>query len=86
MEMAVKTMKGTTRSAGRRRWRGEHLPRRRHHEGALPLSLISSWLLGSPHPWRWDPWGGKNMALEAGNSWVEEVLTLGFLSAHLGVQ
>ena len=40
--------------------------------GAPPLSPLPSWLLGSPPPWIWDPWVGKNMALEAGNSWVEE--------------
>ena len=25
--------------------------------GAPPLSPLPSWLLGSPPPWRWDPWG-----------------------------
>jgi hypothetical protein len=24
--------------------------------GAPPLSPLPSWLLGSPLPWRWDPW------------------------------
>jgi hypothetical protein len=57
MEMAVKTMKGAARGAGRRRRRGELLPCRRHHGGAPPLSPLPSWLLGSPPPWRWDPWG-----------------------------
>jgi hypothetical protein len=58
MEMAVKTMKRAARGAGRRRRRrGELLPFRRHHEGAPPLSPLPSWLLGSPPPWRWDPWG-----------------------------
>ena len=37
--------------------------------GAPPLSPLPSWLLG----------GGKNMVLEAGNSWVEAALhELGF--------
>ena len=60
MEMAVRTVKGAARSAGRRRrrrWRGELLPRRRHQGDAPPLSPLPSWLLGSPPPWRWDPWG-----------------------------
>jgi hypothetical protein len=46
IEMAVKTMKGATRGAGQRQL-GELLPCRRHHGGALPLSPLPSWLLGS---------------------------------------
>jgi hypothetical protein len=40
--------------------------------GAPPLSPLPSWLLGSLPPWRWDPWGGKNVAFGGSNSWVEE--------------
>jgi hypothetical protein len=58
MEMAVKTIKRAVRGAGRqRRRRRELLPCRQLHGGAPPLSTLSSWLLGSPPPWRWDPWG-----------------------------
>ena len=57
MEMAVKTMERAARSAGRRRRRRELLPRHRHHGGAPPLSPLSSWILGSSLPWRWDLWG-----------------------------
>ena len=58
MEMTVKTAERQRGGAGRRRQRrGELLPRRRHHGGAPPLNLPPSWLLGSPPPWRCDPWG-----------------------------
>ena len=58
MEMAVKTAEGVARSAGRRRrWRGKLHPCRRHGGDAPPLSPLPSWLIGSPPPWRWDPWG-----------------------------
>ena len=60
MEMAVKTAERAARGAGRRRhrrWRRGLLLRRRFHGGAPPLSPLPSWLLGSPPPWRWDPWG-----------------------------
>ena len=69
MEMAVKTVKGAARGAGRRRrrWRGELLPRRRQHGGTPPLSPLPSWLLGSP-----SMGGGKNVAFGGWNSWVEE--------------
>ena len=78
MEMTVKTMERAARSAGRRRRRrrrGELLPHRRHHGRAPPLSLLHSWLLGIPPPWRWDPWRRLNMALVAANLWVEEFST-----------
>jgi hypothetical protein len=65
MEMAVKTMKGAKRGAGRRRRPGEHLPYCRRHGGAPPLSPLPSWLLGRPPPWRWDPWGRQKTWLLA---------------------
>ena len=67
MKMAVKTVERG--SAGRRRCRrrGELLPRRRQAWGAPPLSLPPSWLLGSPPPWRWDPWGRQ----KRGFWWLE---------------
>ena len=62
MEMAVKTAERQRGGVGRRR--GELLPRRRHHGGAPPLSLPPSWLLGSPPPWRWDPWGRQKRGFD----------------------
>jgi hypothetical protein len=56
MDMAVKTMKGAARGAGRRR--GGSFPAAGiMGERRAPLSPLPSWLLGSPPPWRWDPWG-----------------------------
>ena len=77
MEMAVKMVKGTARSAGRRhrRWHGEHLPRRRHHGGAPPLALLLHGFLGSLPHGDGIHGGGKNVALVAANSWVEEFPT-----------
>jgi hypothetical protein len=60
MKMAVKTAERAARGTGRRRhrrWRMGLLLRRRFHGGAPPLSPLPSWSLGSPPPWRWDPWG-----------------------------
>jgi hypothetical protein len=56
MEIAVKMAEMS--SEGRRR-RREGLPRRRHYGGAPPLSPLSSWLHGSPPPWRCDLWGRR---------------------------
>jgi hypothetical protein len=60
MEIAVKMAEMSSEGRGwrRRRQRGG-LPHRRHHGEALPLSLLTSWLHGSPPPWRWDPWGRR---------------------------
>jgi hypothetical protein len=81
MEMAVKTVKGAERSAGRRR--GEFLPCRRHHGGAPPLSPLPSWLLGSPPPWRWDPWGRQKRVFGGCKFVVWGVLhELGFLPLY----
>jgi hypothetical protein len=72
MEIAVKMAEMSSEGRGRRRRRRHGgLPRHRHHGGASPLSLLPSWLHGSPPPWRWDPWGGESVALVAANSWVE---------------
>ena len=44
--------------------------------GALPLP---SWLLGSPPPWTWDPWGRQKHGFGGWKFVVEKVLTeLGF--------
>jgi len=60
MEMAVKTAERGSAAAqggGGAGGAGNSFPRRRQAWGAPPLSLPPSWLLGSPPPWRWDPWG-----------------------------
>jgi hypothetical protein len=62
MEIAVKMAEMSSEGRGRRwqrRWRRGGLPRRRHHEGAPPLSPLPSWIHGSSPPWRWDSWGRK---------------------------
>jgi prepilin-type processing-associated H-X9-DG protein len=68
MEMAVKRMKG----AGRRRWRGELLPCRRHHGGAPPLAPFLHGFLGALLHGDGIHGGGKNVAFGDCNSWVEE--------------
>jgi len=60
LEMAVKTAERDSAAAqggGGTGGAGNSFPRRRQAWGAPPLSLPPSWLLGSPPPWRWDPWG-----------------------------
>ena len=60
MEMAVKTVeRGSAVAQGGdgAGGAGNSFPLRRQAWGAPPLSLPPSWLLGSPPPWRWDPWG-----------------------------
>jgi hypothetical protein len=57
MEIAVKMVEMSSEGHWRRRHGG--LPNRRHHGGAPLLSPLSSWLDGSPPPWRWDPWGRR---------------------------
>ena len=60
MEMTVKTAERGSAAAqggGGAGGAGNSFPRRRQAWGAPPLSLPPSWLLGSPPPWRWDPWG-----------------------------
>ena len=81
MEMAVKTMERAKRSAGRRR--GELLPRRRHHGGAPPLSPFLHGFLGALPHGDGIHGGGKNVVLEASNSWVESAPhELGFPSLY----
>ena len=86
MEMAVKSVKGAARGAGRRRrrrWRGKLLPRRWQHGGTPPLSPLPSWLLGSPPPWRWDPWGRQKRGFDGWKFVVGAVsYDLGFPSLY----
>ena len=39
---------------------------------AQPLILPPSWLLGSPPPWRCDPWGRQNMASDPSRTRVQD--------------
>jgi hypothetical protein len=65
MEMAVKTMKGAARGAGRRRCRRQ---RRERH----PLAPFLHGFLGALPHGDGIHGGGKNMAFGSYNSWVEE--------------
>ena len=68
MEMAVKTAERAARSAGRR---GESFPAAGIMGERCPLaSLLHGFLGALPHG-DGIHGGGKNLALEAGNSWVE---------------
>ena len=94
--MEVKTAERATRGAGRRRRPAVaqgHLLRRRPSRGCTALSPCSSMALGSPPPWRWDPWGRQKRGFGGYNPWVLGVLhdlgflqLLGFPSSHLGFQ
>ena len=76
MEMAVNTTERAARSAGRRRRRhGESFPAAGIMGERRPLaSLLHGFLGALPHG-DGIPGGGKNVALVAGNSWVEESST-----------
>ena len=78
MEMAVKTAERAARSAGRRRRRrrrGESFPAAGIMGERRPLaSLLHGFLGALPHG-DGIHGGGKNVALVAGNSWVEESST-----------
>ena len=74
MEMVVKTAERAARSAGRRR-RGESFPAAGIMGERRPLaSLLHGFLGALPHG-DGIHGGGKNVALVAGNSWVEESST-----------
>ena len=74
MEMAVKTAERAARSAGRRRC-GESFPAAGIMGERRPLaSLLHGFLGALPHG-DGIHGGGKNVALVAGNSWVEECST-----------
>ena len=83
MEMAVKTAERGSAAAqggGSVGSAGNSFPRRRQAWGAPPLSLPPSWLLGSPPPWRWDPWGRQKRGFGCWKFVVGGVLhELGFL-------
>jgi hypothetical protein len=74
MEIAVKmaemSSEGREQRRRHRRWRGG-LSRRRHHGGAPSLSPFLHGFMGALPHGDGIHGGGENMALVAGNSWVE---------------